>query len=453
MRILLTGGTGWIGRSLGTALVRRGHKIIGLTRDPRAAKLHAPFPAEWHPWSTDQEVPTAALIGGIDAVVNLLGEPIAAKRWSARIKKDIETSRLSSTEKLAAVVARHKIPTFVSASAIGFYGDRGDEILNESSAPGQGFLSELCEQWERITLKAPQARSVAVRIGIVLGRDGGALEKMLPAFQAGVGGPLGAGRQWMSWIHFQDLQHLLLECVENPKYSGVVNGTAPEPIRQKDFARTLGHVLDRPAFLPAPAVALRLLFGELAQVLLASQRVLPHAALKVGFKFQFSTLSEALRDILQPEMVQEKLLTEAQFIDRPLSEVFPFYASEQNLERITPPFLNFKVLAKNTERIEKNTLLDYRLKLHGIPFGWRTKIVEWNPPEMFVDTQLKGPYKLWHHTHRFEPLGTGTLIIDEVRYKVPMGVLGGLVAGAKVHHDVKEIFAYRRKVIGEEIWP
>ncbi len=457
MNILLTGGTGWIGKSLGVELVRRGHKIIGLSRDVKKAKRMAPYPATWLEWAVGESSLPAELDGRmpIDAVINLVGEPVAGgKRWTEAVKKEIELSRVQPTAQLAAFVMRHKIPVFVSASAIGYYGERGDEVLTEVSRVGQGFLAKVCEDWETSAFLAKSvARCVCLRIGIVLGRGGGALEKMVPLFQMGLGGPLGSATQWMSWIHYQDVERLLLECLENPKVQGVVNATAPQPVRQKEFATTLARVLKKPALLKTPEFVVKALFGELAQVVLSSQRVLPQVAQEQGFLFSFPHLAGALADLLAPESNKECVLEEQQFINRKLEEVFPFYASEKNLERLTPPFLHFLVLAKNTETLQEGTLIDYRLKLFGIPFYWRTQILHWQPPQQFVDQQLTGPYKLWHHTHRFEVLGSGTLITDRVRYQVPLGDLGAWVAGWKVKQMVKEIFSYRRTVLAEQIWP
>lgn len=452
MKILMTGATGWVGQTLGIELVRKGHQLVCLVRDPLAAKEKCPFPAEWVRWSSVSDSLDDAAFEGVDAVLHLLGEPVAGARWTPEIKSRILSSRIESTRTLADKVRQHKIPVFVSASAIGFYGDRAEDELNELSAPGSGFLPEVCVKWEEELFRVEDvSRCVAVRIGIVLGRDGGALEKMLPPFQMGAGGPMGSGQQWMSWIHIEDLQQLILKSLEDSSFRGPINATSPQPVRQKDFAVTLGQVLGRPAVVPAPKAALMLMLGEMAQVVLASQKVLPERALAAGFQFKHTDLHAALSSILAPEQAGEHLFTTLQFVPQPLEKVFPFYADEMNLERITPPFLEFKVLGKNTSAIEEGTLIDYQLKLYGIPFKWRTKILDWKPPLVFVDTQLSGPYALWHHTHLFESLGGGTLITDRVRYKIPAGLAGSLVAGWKVHRDVKRIFDFRRKVIAQDI--
>lgn len=258
------------------------------------------------------------------------------------------------------------------------------------------------------------------------------------------------GDQWLSWIHLADLQKLIIESIENESYRGPLNATSPHPVRQKDFAQSLGRALRRPAWLPIPGFALRLILGEMADFLLASTKVMPHKLKQNGFIFDYADLNTALANILDAEGNGECDLVVHQFVPKTLDQVFPFYANEQNLETITPSFLNFKVLGKNTPTIKEGTKIDYKLSLHGIPFFWRTEIVSWKPPLLFIDIQLKGPYKKWHHTHRFESLGNGTLISDEIRYQVPFGFLGSLIAGRKVASDIKAIFAYRREVIAKK---
>lgn len=451
MRILMTGATGWVGRDLGTELVRRGHSLICLVRDSASARQSCPFPADWVDWPKTSTPLADHVFQGVDAVLHLMGEPIAGSRWTSEVKGRILTSRTDSTRFLAEKVRAHKIPVFVSASAIGYYGDRGEDELTESSPPGQGFVADVCKAWEEELFRAHDfARCVAIRIGIVLGRDGGALEKMLLPFLLGAGGPMGSGRQWMSWIHIGDLRRLLIDCLEKKEYSGAVNAVAPHPVKQMDFARTLGGVLKRPAFLPAPTFMLRALLGEMSQVVLASQKVFPKIAIDKGFRFDFPSLEAALRAILAPECEGDNEFSVKQFVPYPLDKVFPFYSDEHNLERITPPFLNFKVVGKSTPHIQSGTLLDYELSLHGVPFRWRTEILEWDPPYCFTDKQLRGPYAKWHHTHRFEALAGGTLISDRIRYRLPLGFAGTVVAGWKVRKDITEIFNYRRKVIAQE---
>jgi uncharacterized protein (TIGR01777 family) len=243
----------------------------------------------------------AAKLEGTGAVVHLAGEPVA-QRWTRAAKERILTSRAEGTsrlvETLASLVQRPTV--LVSASAVGYYGARGDEVLTEQSAPGEGFLSEVCIEWEKAAAKAEDLgiRVVRLRLGVVLGRDGGALAKMLPPFRLGAGGRLGSGDQWMSWIHLDDVVGLIRHAIDSPALSGPVNATAPAPVTNAEFTRVLAAALNRPAVLPVPAFALRLLYGEMSEILLGSQRVMPAAAQSAGFQFRYTDLSRALRNLL-----------------------------------------------------------------------------------------------------------------------------------------------------------
>lgn len=234
---------------------------------------------------------------GTDAVVHLAGEPIA-QRWTRTVRERIRSSRVEGTRAVVEAMhrARRRPVVLVSASAIGYYGSRGDEELTENAAPGGDFLAQVGIEWERAA-EAFEGRVVTMRIAMVLGR-GGALQKMLPPFRMGVGGRIGDGRQWVSWIHLDDLVSLIRFALENPRLSGPVNASAPEPVRNAEFTAELARALRRPAIVPVPKIVLRLMFGEMAEVLLASQRVLPQAAHEAGFGFRFPRIRDALRDIV-----------------------------------------------------------------------------------------------------------------------------------------------------------
>lgn len=254
-------------------------------------------------WDAERSELPASALEGVQAVVNLAGAPVA-QRWSAEHKHAIRTSRVMGTQKLArAVAAMTDTPrVLLNASAVGYYGDRGDEVLNESSRPGSDFLGQVCVEWERATEPASDAgvRVVLLRTGIVLSKDGGALAKMLPPFRLGMGGPLGSGEQWMSWIVLADHLHAMEHCLFVDRVAGPVNLVAPNPVRNSHFATTLGRVLARPALIPVPAIALTLMYGEMArETILASQRALPDALAASGFDFSHPTLEGALRATLE----------------------------------------------------------------------------------------------------------------------------------------------------------
>lgn len=305
MRIVVTGGTGFIGRPLCQRLVGLGHAVTVLTRNPGAARSVLDPRMSVIGWEGFRG-PTDGLMAALgdgDVIINLAGAPIAAGRWNAQVKDRLRQSREGTTSALVAALS--KLPTrpvlLISASAIGYYGSRGDEPLTEESPSGAGFLASLCREWEAAARAAERlgVRVVLPRIGVVLGRHGGALAKMLPAFRMGLGGPVGSGAQWMSWIHLDDLIELLLFLL-NEAVGGPVNATAPHPVTNREFARTLGRTLGRPAWARVPAPVLRLLLGEMAEeLLLTGQRVLPHRAEALGFRFRYPTLSEALGAILR----------------------------------------------------------------------------------------------------------------------------------------------------------
>lgn len=297
MNITLTGATGFIGRHLVKALLARGDRLTILSRSERSGAN-----PRYLVWDTKSAPPQQAL--ETDAIVHLAGEPVA-QRWSTEAKERIRSSRVDSTRALVRGLAaiRNKPAVLVSASAIGIYGLRGDEVLTESSPPGSGFLENVTVEWEREAGRATELgiRVVTPRIGIVLGPDGGALEKMLPPFKVGAGGRLGTGDQWMSWIHIDDLIALLLFTLDRNDVPGPVNATAPSPVRNAELTYELGGVLKRPTVVAVPVFALKIMFGEMANVLIGSQRVVPRVAMQAGFHFQFPQLRPALENILRDE--------------------------------------------------------------------------------------------------------------------------------------------------------
>jgi len=301
MKAVVTGATGFVG----AYLLKHLQQATVLTRNPdkAAKKLRAGTKAVgWNP--EKDPAPTSAL-NGADVVFHLAGEPVAEGRWSAAKKKAIRESRVAGTrhlvEGIEACTDRPKV--LVSTSAVGYYGDRGDEILTEESKPADDFLAEVCVAWEREAMRAEQLgiRVITIRTGIVLGQEG-ALAKMMFPFKMGVGGPLGNGKNWMPWIHVEDLALLYIHAVKDGSVRGPVNGTAPNPVINKDFTKAFAAALHRPAFLPIPYFGLRVLFGEFAKILFASQRVLPTVAERTGFKFQYPDIGPALEQIINGDM-------------------------------------------------------------------------------------------------------------------------------------------------------
>jgi uncharacterized protein len=296
MRLVITGATGFIGTALCEALLAQGHALTLLTRgSPRSINSGT---KRWIHWTPGTLRDWDAALDGVDGVVNLSGEPIAEKKWTHTQRRRIEKSRIDATHSLvqACAKAKQKPKFLINASAVGYYGPCGDEIVTEESPPGSDFLGGLCQEWEGEAKKAEELgmRVVRLRIGIVLGPDGGALEKIAEPFKFFMGGRLGSGKQWMSWIQLQDLVRLITLLVEHPEAHGAVNATAPNPVQNKEFGRTLGAVIRRPSWTPVPGFALKLALGEMASMLLTGQRVVPAAAEKLGFQFQYANLREAL---------------------------------------------------------------------------------------------------------------------------------------------------------------
>ena len=452
MKIALVGATGFIGQELGIALVRAGHEVTALVRNPDKAKLNLPFPCKICKFNPENEVELAGNLAGHEAIINLAGEGIQEKSWTKARIRTLFDSRIQPTaaivRALVSLKDSEKSPTtFLTTSAVGFYGDRGDEALDESSDPGKGLLPDICKEWE-IAAKTnlPAAvRLVMLRIGVVLGNGGGMLGKVLPIFRSGAAGNLGSGRQWLSWIHIDDVVQMILWAVTNSKAKGVYNATAPVPATNAAFTHELARLVKRPIFLAAPKIVLKIALGSRAILVLGSQKAYPHGAISEGFGFKFSNIQQALRDLCGDDI--QRGISEIrvrQWLAKPLSEIFPFFQNEKNLEILTPDFLNFRVVGKSTRELEKGTLIDYKLKLHGLPLHWQSEIISWAPPEHFIDNQISGPYTLWHHTHKFEALAGGTLITDRVQYLVPLGLLGKLSAGPFVNKDVNSIFEYRK---------
>lgn len=297
LTVAVTGTHGLVGSALTPALKAAGHRVLRLVRVGTAAPAAGERLARWDPESGALE-PSA--LAGVDAVVHLAGESVAGGRWTAAKKRRIRSSRVDATRRLAEALARLERPprVLVSASAVGYYGDRGAEILREESGPGAGFLAEVCVEWEAAVAPAARAgiRAVQLRIGMVLSQRGGALAAMLGPFRLGAGGPVGSGAQWVSWIAIDDLVAAILHALVTASLTGPVNAVAPESVTNRELARTLGRVLGRPALLPLPAFAARILLGQMAdELLLASARVEPARLRATGFAFRHRTLEDALR--------------------------------------------------------------------------------------------------------------------------------------------------------------
>ncbi len=299
MRILVSGSSGLVGRALCGVLEKEGHTVVRLVRNDTALSENVIY------WDPARGILAGDRLAGLDGVVHLAGESIASGRWTPERKARIRDSRLQGTRLLCERLATCGAPPafLIAASAIGYYGNRGDDIVDETSGPGRGFLAELCAAWEEETLRA--ARSglcvVNLRLGMVLSARGGALAKMLPPFRLGLGGPLGSGAMWMSWIHLDDVVSAIRFVMDHPEITGPVNAVAPNPVTNRAFTQVLGRVLGRPTILPVPAPVLRLALGEMAdELLLSSLRGTPKRLEEAGYAFNYPELEPALASLIRP---------------------------------------------------------------------------------------------------------------------------------------------------------
>ncbi|MGD0454504.1 MAG: TIGR01777 family oxidoreductase [Solirubrobacteraceae bacterium] len=310
LRVTITGATGLIGPSLVAALRERDAQVTVLTRDPARATaltdLRSVGDVQAVAWQPLSEPAPADALAGRDAVLHLAGEPVA-QRWSAKVKRAIHDSRVIGTRNLVEGLARAgeadtggRPRTLISSSATGYYGAHGEEPLDEDAPPGEDFLARACVEWESAAAGARElgVRVVQVRTGVVLDRSGGALAKMLPPFRLGIGGPVAGGRQYISWIHAHDVIGIMLAALEDERWSGPINATAPDPVPNRVFSKALGRVLGRPSLLPVPGLALRALYGEMAEIVTSGARVMPAKALVLGYEFEHPQLEQALRSAL-----------------------------------------------------------------------------------------------------------------------------------------------------------
>jgi uncharacterized protein (TIGR01777 family) len=457
MKILMTGATGFIGSKVAEKLILEGHDLVCLTRSKQSANDRLNLPVTFVEWdSLDSQ---DELLKGIQGVIHLAGENVGEKRWSAEQKQRILSSRKEFSQKLVNFINKraNQCQFVVSASAIGYYPDsQKDEWINEQTGPDSHFLAQVCQQWEEAMGQIDHSiKNCILRIGVVLGSEGGMLKKLLPLYRKGLGGKVSHGNQWMSWIHVHDLVEMILFSMKK-QLNATYNAVAPTPIQNKAFNKLLAKHTQRPAFFSVPAFMLKLIMGDAAYLALSSQRIESKKIQDEGFEFKYPEMDSALKEICNHEVLPpvkranfHHLFRRCQFVDKPVEEVFEFFKEAKNLENITPKFLNFKVKEQSTPQIEEGTKFKYQLKLHGLPISWTTIITEWSENSRFVDYQKTGPYQIWYHRHIFIPVKGGTLMVDEVRFRLPFGFIGEFFGLPFVKKDVENIFNYRKKVIGE----
>jgi uncharacterized protein (TIGR01777 family) len=302
MKVLVTGATGFVGQVIVRQLLEAGDQVVVLTRNVAKAALTLGSKCQYVQWADTNVPPLAEVFNGVEGVINLMGENIADKKWDEEQKKKIHDSRIIGTANLIETISHLTVKpkVLVSTSAIGIYGNRGSEELSEASQLGNDFLAGVCKDWENEANKAKALglRVVIIRVGMVIGKDGGALKKMLPVFKLGAGGPLGSGNQYMSWIHVDDLAAMYIQGIKNSALQGPLNGTSPYPTTNTEFTKCLGKTLKRPAFMRAPEFALKFAFGEMSEMLLGGQKVLPVKFKEKHYRYRYPTLEMALKETI-----------------------------------------------------------------------------------------------------------------------------------------------------------
>ncbi len=456
MKILITGISGFVGKHLLRNLLLDGHEVVGLTRNAQKLK-DIGLPLEIFEWKNDFPVDS---LKGVDAVINLMGENLSAKRWSEDQKEKLYNSRVISTKKLVEAIDKNlstPLKAFISVSAIGIYPVNKTENIDETFTDfPDSFLSNLCQKWESEALKIKKAERIVIpRLGVVLGRSEGMLSRLDPIFKFGMGGPIGLGKQSMSWIHVSDLVKIISHALTDKKIKGIINATAPNPTSNAQFTKAFSKALKLPALFPVPPLIIKLAFGEMSTIILDGQKIIPKKLLDINFSFDFPNIEKALNDIYLNYSYEGKSFyrdefVRYQYVKIPVERLFPFFATPENLQKLTPDFLNFKILNSSDKSIKKGTEINYQITLKGFPMKWKTLITQWQENKQFADLQKSGPYRFWHHTHLFHPYKDGTIIEDRIVYRVPLGPLGELVK-PMVLKDIGKIFSYRKDVLEKMI--
>jgi len=446
-KILLVGGTGFVGMEVGLALARQGHELRVLTRQTPET-INLAFPASVFQYD-GENVPDTAL-QHLDVIINFAGASIIDKHWSRRRKRVILESRTKTAKMVREAAEKGNVPVVIQTSAVGYYGDTDTKTADEDSKSGRDFLANTAKRWEEASaLGLKGTRTIVLRLGVVLGRTGGALPEMITPYVMGIGACLGKGRQYFSWIHIDDVCDIVSNAVDDETYSGVYNLVSPSYESYMDLHRYLAGFYKNFRTLKIPAIMLKLVLGQRAILFLASQKVAPKRLAEQGYSFRFKTLQEAMYDLFDRSPRNAAFIEVRQWVPAGLSEVWDFFSVEKNLEKMTPPYLNFHVDHISTDGVQDGSVIDYSLKLHGIPIKWRSKIIDFQPKKSFRDIQLKGPYKIWDHEHKFEEIGQGTLIEDFVKFRLPFGFLGHLGGFLFVRRDVRSIFAFRKNIAGK----
>lgn len=456
MKILITGATGLVGKAVCKSLYQEGHEISILSR--RANADIYGLDIKVHQWRDCKTPPPSEAFEDIDGIINLMGEAIFGGYFSKRKKKAVWDSRVTATQQISQAVKHsgRKLKFYLGASAIGYY-RFSDQVQNEDSQAGDHWLSTLCQAWEEAHNSVPSSSHCTVRIGLVLSHSAELITSIMKSGLCSIIPRFGSGKQIMSWIHLEDLKEVICDGVKG-KIEGPVNAVSPNNCTANEFNSLIKGYFNRPiAILPVPNAIMRRIAGEPASVILQSQNILPTKLQAANFNFAYSKVNEALKDSLglsknpRNQDLEPCFTFEAhQYIPLSKEEVWPFFSDPHNLEKITPEALHFKIINISDNQIQAKSLIEYRLRLRGIPIHWKTLIDSFEPNKEFVDTQTKGPYRIWHHTHTFTPCRNGTIMTDRVRYQLPL-LPFGIIALPLIAREIGLIFSYRRQSISKEL--
>jgi uncharacterized protein (TIGR01777 family) len=459
--VVIAGATGFIGQELGIQLSRRGYELTVLTRDPRKYEGRLAFPCKllaFGPENNEIENESIAkALSGAAAVINLAGQSVDTGSWKLSGKKSIYESRLIVARALSTAIRNVSKPPkmFLQASATGYYGNTDDLCSEDHAADSTSFLSKVCFDLEAEGKKVELVgtRYLAMRIGVVLGH-GGALEKINQLYAAGVGARFFGAKGYFPWVSIDDVVSsfvFMLEHADAKNISGPVNIVGPETADLKALHDSMVKVHGTQLAPPAPAWIVRKVAAKRAVLLFDSARVAPTKLLAAGFKFSVTSIGQAIERLFFADRKGQFRLVKKQFVRADMTQIWKFFSLPQNLESITPPWLRFKIKKLSTETMGNGTTILYQLRLKGFPVTWKSLISGYEEKKQFRDEQLIGPYRVWEHTHRFEPLGDGILIIDDIVYSLPLGKIGTMIASWYVQKDVGQIFSYRADVVAKTL--
>lgn len=431
MKVIIAGGGGLLGSALSTSLIKDGHEVVIFTRNPDGLDWQVPG-SRLVKWSTENMRGWASELDGSDVVINLAGASIAGNnplelRWTTKRKQAIRESRKKAGEAITKAfrLAKKKPSVLIQASAIGAYGPSTGLNLDETSPRGNDFLATVTSDWEQSTFEAEEmgVRRIMLRTGLVLTRHGGLLPLLMLPYYFLAGGPIGTGKQYMSWIHLDDWVGAVRHLIASPNGSGIYNLTAEQPVTNGEFAKQLGQVMRRPSFFKTPSIVLQILLGESSTLALDGQHVVPARLIKDGFRFQYGSVKDALSAILSTP-----LRFRSQFqvkVNQPA--VSDFHRDTSVLRRLTP--FPIYVAFKHIEPIREGSEAHFTLWFGPVPVKWKARHFDFTPPFGFADEQVEGPFNMWVHHHSFSPLaGKGTRVQDEINFELGKRGLGWLMS-------------------------